>query len=331
LATERTSHHQVIENCLNGVEQSITPIALWRHFPVDDQAPGGLAKSVIEYQKTYEFDLVKVTPASSFCIKDWGAVDEWRGNPEGTRLYTQRVIQKPEDWLELRMLDPYQGALGEQFTCLKLICDELGKNVPILQTIFSPLAQAKNLVGGEMLLTHLRQFPQAILTGLQTIAESTRRFIEAANKTGISGVFYAVQHANYQLLSEQEYGEFGRKFDLEILEMSKGNWLNLLHLHGTNIMFKQFIDYPVQIINWHDRETFPSLEEALAMYPGVVCGGLQRTDTMELGTPELVHSEARDAISKTKNKRFILGTGCVMQVTTPRVNIAAALETARRE
>ena len=67
-----------------------TPIALWRHFPIDDQTPDGLAAAIIDFQRTYDFDLVKVTPASSYCLKDWGADDEWRGNTEGTREYVQQ-------------------------------------------------------------------------------------------------------------------------------------------------------------------------------------------------------------------------------------------------
>jgi uroporphyrinogen decarboxylase len=257
--------------------------------------------------------------------------DEWRGNPEGTRQYVHKVINTPEDWLNLPVLDPYKGALGDQVTCLKIIYDELGPDVPVLQTIFNPLAQAKNLVGGDMLLVHLRQNPLAVLEGLKTIAETTTRFIEAVNKTGISGIFYAVQHANYQLLSEAEYIQFGKKFDLDVLEVTRGKWLNMLHLHGLNVMFKLFTDYPVQVINWHDRETFPSLAEGKKFFPGVLCGGLQRERTMELGTPAHVYSEACDAILSTENTRFILGTGCVLQITTPRANIMAALQAAGHE
>jgi uroporphyrinogen decarboxylase len=325
------THRERIENCLNGQASDTTPIALWRHFPVDDQTPEGLARSVIEFQRTFDFDLVKVTPASSYCLKDWGVEDEWRGNSEGTRLYTQKAINSPEDWCKLAVLDPYKGALGDQLSCLKIICNELGSDVPVLQTIFSPLAQAKNLVGGEALLVHLRQYPEAVIEGLKTIAVSTSRFIEAANNTGISGVFYAVQHANYQLLSEDEYIHFGRNFDLEVLEATRGKWLNMLHLHGINVIFKIFTDYPVQIINWHDRETYPSLSEGRKLFSGVLCGGLQRERTMELGSPDHVYSEACDAILSTDNKRFILGTGCVLQITTPRANIMAALQSARRE
>ncbi len=323
------THRQRLEICLEGGIPDKTPIALWRHFPVDDQAPDTLARAVIDFQKLFDFDLVKVTPASSYCLKDWGVEDEWRGNPEGTRQYVGRVIHSPEDWTKLPTLDPYRGALGNQLACLKTICDELGSGIPVLQTIFSPLAQAKNLVGGEMLLVHLRQYPGLVEAGLKTIAETTRRFIDAAQKTGMAGIFYAVQHANYHLLSETEYAHFGKSLDLEILQAIKGNWLNMLHLHGEHVMFELFTDYPVQGINWHDRETFPSLAEGKKLFHGAVCGGLQRERTMNLGSAEHVHSEASDAILSTGNTRFILGTGCVLQVTTPGANIRAAIQAAR--
>ena len=327
----RITHRQRLENCLRGELPDKTPIALWRHFPVDDQTPDGLAHAILDFQRLYDFDLVKVTPSSSYCIKDWGVEDEWRGNPEGTRQYISRVITSPEDWIRLNVLDPYKGALGDQLSCLKIINNELGPDVPVIQTIFSPLSQAKNLIGGEKLLVHLRQYPEAVIAGLKTITETTCRFIEAANNTGIAGIFYAVQHANYQLLSENEYIQFGREFDLKLLDLVRGKWINMLHLHGANVIFKLFSDYPVQVINWHDRETFPTLAEGKELFSGVVCGGLQRERTMELGTPEHVHSEARDAIQATEGKRFILGTGCVLQTTTPRANILAAIQAARRE
>jgi uroporphyrinogen decarboxylase len=172
LEAHRVSHWQRIEKCLGGDIPDRIPIAFWRHFPVDDQTPDRLARAVLDYQSTYDFDLVKVTPSSSYCLLDWGVEDVWHGNPEGTRDYVRRVIQSPDDWLRLSVLDPFKGALGDQLTCLKLVCGELGHSVPVLQTIFNPLAQAKNLLGGEKLLVHLRRFPDAVHEGLKTIVES---------------------------------------------------------------------------------------------------------------------------------------------------------------
>lgn len=314
---------QRIETCLSGKKPDRTPIALWRHFPVDDQTADGLAAATLEWQRTYDFDIVKVTPTSSFCLKDWGSQDEWRGDSEGTRAYTHAVIQSPEDWGRLRALDPSAPHLARQIEALGIITREVGPNTPVLQTIFSPLSQAKNLVGKANLIVHLRRYPQEVHAGLAAISETTIRFIEAALQMGIAGIFYAVQHANYGLLTEAEYAEFGETYDLKALEPARSLWFNMLHLHGEEVMFDRFTHYPMACINWHDRDTSPSLVDAQQRYSGVLCGGLQR-ERMALGTPETVTAQARDAIEITEGKRFLLGTGCVLQITTPRANLRAA-------
>jgi uroporphyrinogen decarboxylase len=312
-----------MQACIAGEPLDRIPVALWRHFPVDDQTPLGLAAATADFQRRYEFDFVKVTPASSFCLKDWGVQDQWQGAHEGTRGYTQRVVHRPEDWSRLPALNPEKGFLADQISCLQMLVDDLGPDIPVIQTIFNPLSQAKNLAGEEKLLHHLRSVPDALHEGLRTITETTQRFIEAARATGIAGIFYAVQHAAYPLLGEGEYREFGRAYDLPLLESAESFWLNVLHLHGGPIMFDSFLDYPVQIINWHDRETRPSLEEALQRTSKVLCGGVRRWDTMVLGTPASVAAEARQALEVTGGRRFVLGTGCVTPTTAPHGNILA--------
>jgi len=324
METYPMNHRQRLEAALSGENIDRVPVVLWRHFPVDDQTPGGLASATLDFQRSFDFDFVKVTPASSFCLKDWGVVDEWRGSSEGTREYTKRAVSRPEEWGRLPVLDPRKGYLGEQLACLRMITKELGSSTPVVQTIFSPLAQAKNIVGGAQMLVHMRQYPDALHDGLKVIAESTQRFIEAALQTGIAGIFYAIQHAQYQLLSSEEYQRFGKSYDLQVMEAARGLWLNVLHLHGENVMFDLFAEYPIAVINWHDRDTYPSIGEGKDHFAGAVCGGLQRERTMVLGTPEQVIAEARQAIQATNRSRFILGTGCVVPITAPRANFIAA-------
>jgi uroporphyrinogen decarboxylase len=318
------THRDRLQACLAGEEPDRTPVALWRHFPVDDQTPNGLGAATAFFQNTYDFDLIKVTPTSSFCLKDWGIEDRWTGNPEGTRDYTNRVIRRDNDWARLKALEPRKGHLGAQLDCLSLITRAFRPDTPVIQTIFSPMSQAKNLAGSAELLVYMRRSPDALHAGLRRITETTLRFLEAAVETGIDGIFYAVQHAQYGLLSRDEYDRFCRPYDLEILEAARGLWLNMLHLHGSDIMFDAVTDYPAAVINWHDRETSPSLKEALERFPGAVCGGLRQWDTMVLGTPEKARAEALDAIEQTGGKRFILGTGCVLPTTAPHGNIQAA-------
>ena len=320
----KITHRKRLERTLSGERPDRVPVALWRHFPVDDQSPQRFAAAVINFQRIFDFDLVKFTPASSFCLKDWGVEDSWNGSMEGTRDYVRRVIQKPEDWTKLNALDPRKGYLGEQLASLEILVKELGPETPVIQTIFNPLSQAKNLVGPTEILVHLRQYPEVFHEGLQTITESTRRFVEEVITTGAAGIFFAVQHASYNLLSVDEYQRFGRPYDLEVLEPVETLWLNMLHLHGTDIMFDKFMDYPLQIINWHDRETAPNLFDAHRNYDGVICGGLRRHETMVLGTPQDIQNEAQNAIEQTNGTRFILGTGCVTPIIAPFGNLMAA-------
>ena len=318
------NHRQRIENCLNQANIDRIPVALWRHFPVDDQNPETLASAIINFQRTFDFDIVKVTPSSSYCLTDWGVKDEWHGASEGTRDYSHHVISHPEDWTHLPILDPTNGMLSEQITCLQILNREFGGNTPVIQTIFNPLSQAKNLIGRENLTIHIRRYPEALHEGLRVITETTRRFISEIEKIGISGIFFAVQHAQYGALTVDEYKMFGTKYDLQVLESAQNMWIKMLHLHGTEIMFDLFLDYPVNIVNWHDQDTSPSLSAGKSRFRGVVCGGLSREESLVFGTPEQITLEATSAVNATSGKRFILGTGCVVPIIAPYGNIMAA-------
>ena len=318
-----TTHRERIQAAIKGEMIDRPPVALWRHFPVDDQTPETLANATLHFQSNYDFDLVKVTPASSFSVKDWGVDDEWVGDTEGTRRYTQRVINDARDWENLPLLEPSAPHLAGQLACLRLIRAQLGPDTPLLQTIFSPLAQAKNLAGNDVLLEHLRNRPSSVLKGLKTIADSTRRFVEAARGAGIDGIFYAIQHAQENILSYEEYKLFGLLFDMQSIGPARDLWCNMLHLHGNQVHFELANELPFQIVNWHDRESHPSLAEAQKLFAGAVCGGI-RQDTLVYRDQARVQEEAADAIQQTGGKRFILGTGCVVPVIASHGNILAA-------
>lgn len=318
------SKRERLEAAIAGELTDRPPVALWRHFPVDDQDPNLLARATVAYQREHDFDFVKVTPASSFCLKDWGVMDRWQGSDQGTRAYTQRVIEAPEDWTRLSPLAPDQGYLGQQLDCLRSITAELGPEVPVIQTIFSPLAQAKNLAGPGRLLEHLNTTPEAVQRGLRTITDSTAAFIEAAVETGIAGIFYAVQHASYRLFDRESYTRLAEPDDLKILEAASELWLNVLHLHGEAIHFELAERYPAQIVNWHARSAGPSLAEAAPRVPGALCGGLRREATLVLGDPEGVRAEAVEALASVEGRGIVLAAGCVVPIKAPRANVMAA-------
>lgn len=319
----QTSKRERLEAIITGQTPDRPGVALWRHWPIDDLRGDELARATLTFQQTFDFDFIKVTPNSNYCVAGYGATSQWQGNPEGTYGWGPRVIQSPEDWATLKPLDPRVGLLGEVLEANKLIGETVKDEVPFIQTIFNPLSQAKNLAG-ERLLADMRQHPQAVKAGLSVITESIIRFIAALKATGAAGIFLALQHATYDLLTEAEYHDFGYQLDQQILQATAGMWFNVLHLHGVNVMFDLAASLPVQVINWHDVETPPSLAEALRRTDKAVCGGLRQWETMVRGNPAAIEAEAQAALEATGGQRFILGTGCVTPIVTPTGNILAA-------
>lgn len=317
------SKRKRLEAAIAGEAADRLPVALWRHWPGDDQDGEALAAALLKWQADYDWDLVKFSPSSSYCLDDWGLQSRWAGNVEGTREVTGRLITHAEDWARLRPLDPTQGMLGEQIRGIRLLREGLGDETPILATVFAPLAQARTLAGDVQMLSHMRSATDLFLEGLNSILESTLRFVDAAREAGVSGIYYAVQHARYALMSQVEYKSFGEPFDESILAEASNLPLNMVHLHGTGeLMFDLIANYDTPFLNWHDRSSDVSLEAGLTQFSGAASGGVSQ-HTMHTGTPEDVLAQAIDAVAQTGGRRLLLGTGCVIMATTPLRNIRA--------
>lgn len=324
------SKRRRLQAAIAGEKVDRLPVALWRHWPGDDQDAESLAAAHVKWQSDYDWDLVKFSPSSSYCLDDWGVETRWSGHAEGTRDYTRRVVRDPEDWTRLKTLDPSQGMLGTQIRAIRLLRQALGDETPILATIFAPLAQARNLAGDALMLNHMRANTDQFLTGLRTILDSTLRFVDAARDAGVSGIFYAIQHARYNIMSQVEYKSLGQPFDEQILAEASDLWLNMVHLHGANgVILDMVADYDAPLLNWHDRDCGLSLRQGLEQFSGAGSGGVSR-DTMHIGDPEDVLAEATDAVDQTNGRRLMLGTGCVIMTNTPLRNIRALRDFAEK-
>jgi uroporphyrinogen decarboxylase len=316
------SKRRRLEAVIAGEKPDRLPVALWRHWPGDDQDAAALAAAHLKWQRDYDWDLLKVGPDSNYSVADWGVKDRWVGHIEGTRETTFHSVKTVEDWAALRPLDPGRGALARQIEALSLVRRGAGDEVPILATVFSPLSQAKHIAGELTIQSHSRSHPALFHEALAVITESTLRFIEAAGAAGVDGIYYAVQHARYPLMGRGEFAEFGRAYDLQVLQAAGDFWLNMLHIHSGDLMFDLVADYPVQLVNWHDRESGISLRDGLAQIKGAASGGVDQW-AIHQEFPEQALAEARDAMEQTGGRRLLLGTGCVVMVTTPLRNLRA--------
>jgi uroporphyrinogen decarboxylase len=320
-------HWKRIEAAMRGGWADRPPIALWRHFPQDDQSADRLVAHTLRWQRRWNFDLVKFMPSGTYGVEDWGAVSAYQGSVNGAREVVTPGIRRVEDWAALPALDTRRGVYGVQNDALAIVTHELGGRVPVLQTVFSPLTTARKLAG-ERLFADLRRAPEMVEQGLATITEVTIRFAREAIARGAHGIFFATQLASHRLLTHDEYARFGRPFDLRVLEaVGDTARLNMLHVHGMDVMFDAVAHYPAGMINWHDRLTEPGLRDAASGFRGLLVGGLDENDTL-LGPPQAIERQVHEALEQVPDGRLLLAPGCVMRIDTPDESINAVFAAA---
>lgn len=322
-------HWQRVDAAIHQHPTDRVPVALWRHFPDEDRRAERLVAHTLEWQRRWDFDVVKFMPCGTYGVEDWGAASAYRGALNGAREIVSPVVQCTEDWRRVDSINPREGWYGLQNRALAAVAKELAGRVPLLQTVFSPLTTARKL-GTERLFSDIRQAPESVERALDVITDVTIAFALDALDQGAHGVFFATQLASHRLLTVQEHQRFGREYDLRVLRALRGKTrLNMLHAHGDDIMFDELAQYPVEMLNWHDRLTMPSIQQARPKFKGLLVGGLNEYATLQGGTEQAVVEQAHDAIRQAGGRGLMLGPGCVLPVTTPEASIQAVLHAAR--
>lgn len=315
-------HRQRIENALALKPTDRLPFGFWWHFPNQDRAPRRLAQLSLELQQKLDLDFIKFCPYGLYSVVDWGVVLDVKGGNMEPPVQAEYPIKKPEDWKKLRT---FRGTEGEYLIVLeaqRIALCEMREPVPLAQTVFSPLTSCLKMAGRQTLLRHIREAPRAVHAGLEVVTETTRRFALAAVTRGADGLFFATQTANEGYLNRDEYAEFAANYDREVLEAVRGrSWFNILHLHGERVMFDQVLDYPVQALNYHDREAGPTLAEMRARTKKCLIGGIGQNTTLVDGTPGDVDAQVKDAWEQVHHRGLILGPGCVANLRAPQKNV----------
>ena len=141
------------------------PVTLWRHFFECERTAEDLAGAMLAFHKKYDWDWMKVNPRGSYHVEDWGVTTDYgAGGQYDKPTTTSYPIQSVGDWGKLKVLSPDAGALDEQIEALERIGESLGGEVYFLETVFSPLSLAADMVeNAKVAIPQLmRDEPQAL-------------------------------------------------------------------------------------------------------------------------------------------------------------------------
>ena len=286
-----------------------------------------LAAATLEWQRDYPGDFVKFMPPGDYPTIDWGLRSVFDGAPGGTRRPIFHPVGEARDWERLPAIDVRTGFNAEILAAVGLTRRGLPDEVPLLQTIFSPLTIAAKLSDGAV-TAHLHEAPAAVHAGLRRIMEVTRAFALASLAAGADGFFFATQLADRDRLDEAAYREFGVPYDVQILADLPAETPLLLHFHGQTPMLELADRYPAGALSWHDRRFGPSLATVRQGQTRPVAGGIDE-EAIVVATPRDVTAQVADTLQTNDHRGLIVAPGCVIPVATPPENIRAALEAAK--
>jgi uroporphyrinogen decarboxylase len=329
LAVSPATHRERIAAAIRGERVRPLPVAFWHHFPQADSNPVTFAEATVAFYRQFDVDLVKLMPTGMYPVMDYGVAVRPSDDDLGTTVYFSGPIAHPDAWDALPAVSPERGVLGDQVAMAGHVRAALGPDVPIIQTIFSPLTMAAKLAGGT-LRGALLEDEDALRRVLARLAADVVAFGDACLDIGVDGFFFATQLANAPSLPRDVYARLGEPYDLEILEALRPRaWLQVLHLHGQEPFFELADRYPVDVVNWEDRETRPTLRGALQQTSRCLLGGVVRGAALATASEAEITAQVADAAAQTEGQRVIVGAGCVVSVTTPDENLQAIVRATR--
>ena len=324
-----------IRAVVSGQEPDRIPVSVWMHLSKYDQDPRSLAEAMVEFNEKYDFDFIKMMPFGAYMIPDWGAkLNIYCDKYKEVEIAAPGIVV-PEDYKGLKVLEPTYGTWGKTLQIAQWMSRLVKPNTPYIQTIFSPATSLKKLAGAR-LKDDLTVFPELVHEALEVITETTIKFVKANIEAGVSGFFFATQCATPSYMTDLQFAEFCKPYDLRVINAYKDEtWFNVVHIHGHDIMFDEVSKYPCTVLNWHDRQTNPSLKEARALTdkpflgglregPSIVGSSLHYDSVMSGGsTPEQIKAHIKEAIDMVGGKGLIIGPGCVADPRSPEENLHA--------
>ncbi|MDP6714278.1 MAG: uroporphyrinogen decarboxylase family protein [SAR202 cluster bacterium] len=316
-----------VRAALSGGDIDRPPVSMWRHFYGQETTARGLADAMMGFQNEYDWDFMKINPRASYHAEDWGLEISFSGTDSRGHETVGWPVNSPEDWGRIERLDPTVGALGEQLEAIEFILADTSGEVPLLMTVFTPLAVAAQMAGSVEAMSRLVQEDQdALLPALDAITETLCAFAGEAMSRGAAGLFFATtQWASYDQLSDDEYANLGRPYDLRVLEAVSDAEFNALHVCGSDNMLSELRDYPVHAYSWDAQDdTNVWLVEGAKLTGKAVIGGLSNKGTIATGTANKVTEEVNWTAEMIEGSGWMLGPSCSLPPETPSENLSAA-------
>jgi len=302
------------------------PVAAWGHTYRQEWSAADLATITVEKARRFGWDFVKFQLRASVFAEAFGSVYQPSGHSLRAPILIAPAVPDLEAWRSVELVNP--KVFDDQVESIGMVARELGPDVPVIQTIFSPITVGGYLVGKSQsrMVRELRKHPELVGPALDRVAQALVDFSRRSIEAGAAGIFYAISgYAGRKVMPENVYRELVLPHDLAVLDaLPKEAWFNVLHLCGSNLNFGLARELPTQAVSWsiHNQGN-PSLAEGREIASRAVMGGLSQRQTLVYGPAPKIEEEARAAVRDTGGRGLIVAPGCSVSPRVHEKNIAA--------
>lgn len=302
------------------------PVGAWGHTYREEWSPQSLASITVRRARQFGWDFVKFQPRASSFAEAFGSVYKPAGHPFKGPVLLGAAVPDLESWRNVELVN--RKALDDQVESIGIVARELGRDVPVIQTVFSPITVGGYLVGksSARVRRELRQHPELVRPALDRIADALVDFSRSSIKAGAAGIFYAISgYASRDAMRESAYREMLLPYDVGVLgQLPAAAWFNVVHLCGSNLNFGLARDLPAHAVSWsvHNQGN-PSLADGRKLSGRPVMGGLGQRASLLYGPPPEVEAEVRRAVDETGGRGLLIAPGCSVPPRAKDANLAA--------
>lgn len=322
-----------LTRAISGASLDRVPVGAWGHFYDKECTAHDLARAMIDFTETFDWDFVKVHSRASYHVEGWGFTYEPSNDPAKLHRCTGHPIDSADAWRAMRPLSMETPALKEQIDAYRQIRKHFGDAMPIIMTVFSPLDVAEKLVDRDaaLLKAHIEQNPEALSEGLDAITQTFERFVAQLVDEGVDGIYFSTKWVNRVKLDAQQYRALAQAFDMRVLAAAKPLWCNIAHLCEDQITLSAVADYPVHVFHWDScAHGNPDLAQGYEQIHKAVGGGVDSA-TLASGSAVNVLERGKESIRAMQGRNMILGPGCSVQIAKTSADNLHALRRASDE
>ena len=317
-----------VRGAIDGERLDRPPFGWWGHTYEREWSPRELANVTVDRRRSFGWDFVKLQPRACCFGEALGSEYRPSGRPDTGPVLVRPAVSDVEGWSRLPAVDAGSRALADQVEALRLVVEELGSGVPVIQTVFSPLMVAGFLVGEDppRMARELLERPDVVEPALDRIAAMLADFSVRSIEAGAAGVFFAIAaFASADLVPPDAYAARVLPHDRAVLDaLPEAAWFNVLHLCGPRQRFDVADRLALPVVSWSIHEAGnPSLAGGARMTDKTVMGGVDQARTLVHGTPEEVERQARAATQDTAGVGVIVAPGCSVAPRAPEANLRA--------